>query len=359
MHDIKFFLGAANAREYVSYFPQVYIPSECGRYFILKGGPGTGKSSFMKKCADEIEKEGFSVHKIVCASDPSSLDAVLFPELNSGIFDGTAPHVMDPVLPGICDEIVNLGAFWDSSLLRESKESLISLTLQNSRLHKKAADFLYVASRFDKENLKTATRALDREKLDRYITRLCAREIGVSEKGSGRLHRRFLSAVTPCGVVMLGDTVVALAEKIIVIREEFSCVSPFITAGMCAYALQNGFDVIVCFCPLFPKEKIEHIFIPELSLCIYSSNSYHPAPKEFGRQVHSVRFLDDETLIQKKEYTDFNKKAKSELISEAVQKLKAAKLVHDEMEKYYIDAMDFDAVEETRKKTVSKLLGNV
>ncbi len=324
----------------------------------MKGGPGTGKSSFMKKCADEIEKEGFTVHRIVCASDPSSLDAVLFPDLNSGIFDGTAPHVMDPVLPGICEEIVNLGAFWDSSLLRKNKELLTSLTLQNSRLHKKAADFLYVASRFDMENLKTAARALDREKLDRYITRLCAREIGICKKGGGRLHRRFLSAVTPCGVVVLGDTVVALAEKIIVIRDEFSCASPYITAGVCAHALQNGFDVIACFCPLFPKEKIEHIFIPELSLCIYSSNSYHPAPKEFGRQIHGARFLDTEALDRKKEYAGFNKKAKSELIGEAVEKLRTAKLVHDEMEKYYIDAMDFDLLEETRQKTVSKLLGN-
>ena len=356
MNEIKFFLGASNARKYVSYFSESYVPTEFGKYFILKGGPGTGKSTFMKKTASEIEKEGFTVHRIFCSSDPSSLDAVLFPELNAGIFDGTAPHVMDPVLPGICEEMINLGACWDSSVLRKNKDSLARLSLYNSQLHKKASDYLFVASRFDKENLHTAARALDGEKLDRYITRLCAREIGITEKkGGGKLKKCFLSAVTPEGIKVHYDTVVSLAERIIVINDEFSCVAPLIVGSFCSYALKNGLDVIACFCPLFPEEKIEHIFIPKLSLCIFSSNQYHSAPKEFGRQIHGARFLDTKILALKRESIDFNKKAKSELIDEAVKKLKTAKLIHDEMENYYIGAINFDEVEKIRKETVLKI----
>ncbi len=357
MNEINFFLGASNARKYVSYFPDSYVPTEFGKYFILKGGPGTGKSTFMKKTAAEIEKEGFTVHRVFCSSDPSSLDAVLFPELNAGIFDGTSPHVMDPVLPGICEEIINLGTCWDSCVLRKNKDSLARLSLYNSQLHKKAADYLYVASRFDKENLNAAARALDGEKLNRYITRLCTREIGKTEnRERGKLNKRFLSAVTPEGIKVHYDTVVSLADRIIVIVDDFSCVAQLIVESVELYALKNGLDVISCYCPLFPEEKIEHIFIPKLSLCIFSSNHYHPAPKEFGRQIHDIRFLDNKNLSLKKEYIDFNRKAKSELIDEAVKKLKTAKLIHDEMESYYISAVDFDKVEKIRKETVSKIL---
>ncbi|HZK21200.1 MAG TPA: hypothetical protein VFC76_02870 [Oscillospiraceae bacterium] len=356
MGDIKFFLGTGNANGYVSYFHDSYNPENGGKYFILKGGPGSGKSTFMKKSADEIEKEGFTVHKIFCSSDPSSLDAVLFPELNAGIFDGTAPHTMDPVLPGICDEIVNLGDCWDSKMLRKNRAALTALKLEYSQLHKKSSDFLFVASRFERENLRIVSRAIDKEKLERYVTRLCTREIGVSKNGSGKLHKRFLSAVTPENVVVFIDTVPQLAKNIIVIRDEFSAVSPLITVNLCAYALKNGYDVIACYCPLFPREKIEHIFIPEISLSVFSSNSYHSAPKEFGKQIHATRFLDKEAISFKKEFLDFNKKAKSELILEASSKLKQARDVHNKMEEYYVKAMDFDILESMRQKATKKIL---
>jgi adenylate kinase family enzyme len=355
MGDIKFFLGTGNANGYVSYFHDTYNPENGGKYFILKGGPGSGKSSFMKKSADEIEKEGFTVHKIHCSSDPYSLDAVLFPELNAGIFDGTAPHIMEPVLPGVCDEIVNLGDCWDSRILRQNRAALTSLKSEYKEFHKKSSDFLFVASRFDKENLRIVSRTIDGDKLERYITRLCTREISISKNRNGKLHKRFLSAVTPENVVVFTDTVVELSTKIIVVHDEFSAVSPLITVNLCAYALKNGLDVIACYCPLFPKEKIEHLFIPELSLAVFSSNSYHKAPKEFGKQVHAARFLDKETINLKKEFIDFNKKAKSELILEAVTKLKQAKAVHDKMEEYYVKAMDFDKLEHMRQKVVSKI----
>ncbi len=356
MGDIRFFLGASNAVGYVSYFSESYDPFGGGRYFILKGGPGTGKSTLMKSAAKRIEKEGFTVHTISCSADPDSIDAVLFPELDAGIFDGTAPHVMDPKMPGVCEEIVNLGACWDIERLRKNRDLLIPLYKENAQLHKKAADFLLVASRFDRENTRIAARALDHEKLERYITRLCARELGVSKTGGGKIDRRLLSAITPKGTVFFDETVPALAERAIIIGDEWGAVSPFIISCMVDCAHKNRYDIITCTCPLFPKDKYEHLFIPELSLCVLTSNAAHPIPPDLGRKVHAGRFLDPDALLLKKERADFNRKAKSELISEAVQRLSAAKAVHDEIEKHYVEAMDFEAVGRLCDSTVNKIL---
>ncbi len=357
MSDIRFFLGASNAAGFVSYFPDAYDPCGGGKYFLLKGGPGTGKSTFMRTTARRVEKEGFTVHYVPCSADPDSLDAVLFPELNAGILDGTAPHVLDPKMPGVCEEIVNLGACWNSARLRENRNKIIPLCLQNTQLHKKAADFLLVAARFDHENTRMAARALSGEKLERYIKRLCARELGVSKTGCGKTERRLLSAVTPKGCVFLDETIPALAERAVVIGDEWGAVAPSILSCFLDNAHQNGYDVIACTCPLFPKDKIEHLFIPELSLCLLTSNAYHPIPTEIGRKVHAGRFLDEAVLQQKKERAEFNRKAKSELIGEAVQRLAAAKTVHDAIEEYYVDAMDFEAVGRLCDSTVNKILG--
>ena len=47
-----------------------------------------------------------------CSSDNNSLDGIVIPKLKIAILDGTA-HVVDPVFPGVVDEIINLGQFWD------------------------------------------------------------------------------------------------------------------------------------------------------------------------------------------------------------------------------------------------------
>ena len=69
----KYFLAANSCRGFVSEFE-----SNCDQNFstyIIKGGPGTGKSSFMKRVA---EKSNETAILCPCSSDPESLDAVIF-----------------------------------------------------------------------------------------------------------------------------------------------------------------------------------------------------------------------------------------------------------------------------------------
>ena len=46
---------------------------------VMTGGPGTGKSSFMKFVAKSALEKGIKTEIFPCSSDPDSLDAVIFP----------------------------------------------------------------------------------------------------------------------------------------------------------------------------------------------------------------------------------------------------------------------------------------
>ena len=57
--------------------------------------------------------------------------------------------------------------------------------------------------------------------------------------------------------------------------------------------------------------------------------------------IHSSRFIDNTKLTENLERIKFNKKISKTLIVYAVNYVKNAKDIHDQLEKYYINSMDF------------------
>lgn len=353
---VSFFFGANNKLRYCSLFGELYNPFENGKHIILKGGPGTGKSTLMKKIADKLENKGYFTERGYCSADPDSLDAVIAPEIGFSVIDGTAPHIADPKMPGVSEHIVDLGAAWNRNELKSHAKEIGELTQANSLQHKKAANLMYVASQIENDNRRLCFSFIDRDKLERYMRRLAYRLIPERKTvKAGKIEKRFLSAITPVGVCVQYDTVVRLSEKAVTIEDEYSAVAPLIISYITSYATENGFDVYECFCPLFPYSKPEHIIIPELNLTVFTQNSYHFSVADGERVIHSSRFFEKCEYAAAKEKLNFGKKAKKEFIDETVNKLSYAGNIHDELEKYYIAATDFDIINEFGEKILKSV----
>ena len=91
---VDYFLAANSSSGFVSFFDELSNPEDDWRLFILKGGPGTGKSSLMKAIGAHMSALGKRVEFLHCSSDPSSLDGIILWEDKVCFSDGTAPHVM-------------------------------------------------------------------------------------------------------------------------------------------------------------------------------------------------------------------------------------------------------------------------
>ncbi|WP_342508342.1 hypothetical protein [Sporosarcina sp. FSL K6-2383] len=88
---------------------QDFIPSitkRLERRILIKGLPGTGKSTLMKAIGTEAERRGFDVLYGWCGLDPLGVDLVQIPELSICLLDATQPHVYDVERPG--DELLDL-----------------------------------------------------------------------------------------------------------------------------------------------------------------------------------------------------------------------------------------------------------
>ena len=173
---ISAFLGAITPKGFVSLFDELYNPYTTRNAYIIKGGPGSGKSTFMKKVGTALNLKGLDTGWVYCSSDPQSLDALYCEDLGFSIADGTSPHVLEPKFPGCAENIINTGEFWDEDILKEKADDIRSLTLENSLFHRKSAEYLRAAGSIDNEIRMILTPFINEEKINSFCVRFSMRE---------------------------------------------------------------------------------------------------------------------------------------------------------------------------------------
>ena len=145
MKNINFLASANTCKGFENHFNSIF-PNERSFVYILKGGPGTGKSTFMKRIAEIYEKKGFCVERFFCSSDPQSLDGVRIVEKDISIVDGTSPHTTECSIPGVKEVIVNLGCAIQDSI-KSHKQKIEHLLVQKAKCFEIAYGYLMTAGK--------------------------------------------------------------------------------------------------------------------------------------------------------------------------------------------------------------------
>lgn len=143
----RYFLGANTARGFVSVYEDFCRPESGNFLYVLKGGPGCGKSSFMKKIGKAAEELGLDVEYALCSADPDSLDGVFIPAWHVGYVDGTSPHTQDVPFPAASGAYLDLGQFYDTDALRPRLTEIAALNARCRAEYQRA----YCALRAAKE----------------------------------------------------------------------------------------------------------------------------------------------------------------------------------------------------------------
>ena len=349
----KYFLAANACGGFYSEFNNSYSAAEGWKAYIIKGGPGTGKSSLMKKAAAKAIEKGLPIELFPCSSDPSSLDGVAFPTKKVIFLDGTAPHIIEPKYPAVCEQIVNTGDFWNDGLLRGREKDLMELTDINKAYHKKASQYITAAGQIAKYNYGVSLTATDIDKTYNFGFKLAKTHIPKKSVG-GSESVRFLNGYTPEGFVFFGDTINLVTKHQIVISDKYGAVSSIIFSAIRDYAKQCGYKIITIKNSLLPEDITDHIIIPELSLAFCRESNEMPIINK-ERRIHARRFTSADIISKNRQKLSFNRRIVKELLIKATENLKAAKAIHDQMERYYIDIMDFEALDKYTEKIITML----
>lgn len=346
----KYFLAANSLDGFVSNFSDNF--SIEWNVYIIKGGPGTGKSSFMKYIAKIGEDKGFKTEYVHCSSDPNSLDGVVFPKIKTVIFDGTAPHTLEPKYPGAVETTLDFSRFWDSEKLKMNKREIIAVTNENKQLHKTVSNYLKVSGELLKQNIGFENLATDLTKVDKFSEKLVNKYIKERGKGAGE-EIRYLTGITPKGIITYTDSIDKICENLVIIRDEFGFITDLIMNKIRNKAIEKNYKIITVKNALLPS-LTDHIIIPEISLAFARESNFWQFKNDV-RRIHAARFIEKPKLNKNKEKMKFNKRVINELLNSGITTLKAAKEKHDILESYYIKAMDFGALTEYANNISNKI----
>ena len=331
------FPGSNTSAGFMGFFEDLRAKAQ--RTVILKGGPGVGKSTLMREVAKHFEAQGTEVWYYHCSGDPDSLDAVSAPAAGYLILDGTAPHIVDPRLPGARDGILNLGVCLDEKQLAAQAGEIETCNRQISACYAQAYRCLAAARAlrgdaaavYDAALSKKARRALEHDLLAL-----------LPAAPQGDLTRVFAQAITWKGVLQEIDSILTDTVYCLDVPWGFdvhALLLPLLDAagrgGLARIAYHDPLDA-GCLAhaavggAVFTTAVMVDapLFTPELDAAVLRAESARLA---FDRAVYDLT------------------------LNQAVEALAQAKQRHDSLERYYIDAMDYARLDEIKADFLARL----
>ena len=340
-NNLKFFAASNGYTGFRSYFEEVFPTEHFDKLYVLKGGPGTGKSSLMKKLSEKLLGSGCTVEEIYCSSDPHSFDGIIA-EKNAkkiGMLDGTAPHARDATHPGAIDTIVNLGDNWDNRWLIASKDKICELNKEKKTAYHTAYHYLSLCG-FCHDRIRSLINESKLAKIAKSIANDAAEmNFGSFEKcGPGRL----LSSFGRQGRYSLLPLYTDLGEVIMPFDD--TLISTFFITELTKILKENNIPTLSFADPLDP-DSIDTLHIPALNLT-YSS-SCGTSEKRDAAELFST--VDNESLrVSRTVYSD--------CIKEAQRWFSIASDFHFRLEEIYTQTMDFEKNDKIFEQKYSEIM---
>ncbi len=350
-----YFAGNNTSKGFYNYFSFIFNPESANRIYILKGGPGVGKSSFMRKIASKLQSKNYSVEYIHCASDNESLDGIYIPERKIAFVDGTAPHIIDPSIPGAADEIINLGVYLNNNQLENVKSEIIQCNKTMSLLYKSAYRFLSCAGVISEELDAIYDSYTDYGKFSSICNDVIDTIFHNKEQANsptrGYIRKLFTEAYTADGYINYTSSICTDHKVWAVIGKNTNLTSALLNR-ISSEASARGYSIDCIYNALHP-EKLQHVQISDLNLMIISAAE--PTDINYDEIIHLDQLTDDSKLDKYKLEIQNNKLLYELLIKNALEKLAETKKVHSQLEVYYVDSMDFKGVDVCFDSTFSSL----
>jgi energy-coupling factor transporter ATP-binding protein EcfA2 len=320
------------------------------RLFIVRGRPGTGKSTLIRTIGEHMEKNGYDVWLIHNPSDNGSLDGVIVPELKAGIVNGESTGVLQPQQAGIDLKYVNLDVACSTDKLIEHMPAIDRLNHEIERAYERSYAGFAEALRIHDEWEAIYIAHMDYQAANRSTNEYISRLYGDSDRkrdNQSRIDHRFLGAATPKGAV---DFVPNLTEglKRYFVKGRAGSGKSTMLKKLAAAGIERGFDVEMYHCGFDPN-SLDMVIVRELGFAVFDSTAPHeyfperPDDEIIDMYASCIKPGTDEAHA---EAIGGIKERYSAKMKQSIQHLTRVKSLHDELKDLYVQSIDFRIVDQ-------------
>lgn len=348
----RMFPGGNTASGFYSFHDNIMGPNR-EKFYILKGMPGGGKSSLMKEIGRRALKEGFTVEYHHCPSDPESIDGLVIQELKVGIVDGTAPHIVDPIYPGLMDRLIDLVQYIDEDILKPSKNDIIKAKRNNKKAYGKAFTYFKTAKIIYKLIEENNRDGVDFKGINREGSLLIDEIFSEKPSGSGEFFFKerhlFSNANTPEGFIDYTDSILEGVKRVIYIEGDMGTGKAEILNRLIEEGRIRDYSLEVYHNSTIPEE-VETLIIKDIDTCITSNRRGH----EYAYKRINLNQYFDEKIKDDKDYQTYDL-----LISKGIYHLSKARENHEILEKAYRLAINYDEINRVKEELAEEIFHNI
>jgi hypothetical protein len=280
---------------------------------------------------------------IYCSSDADSLDGVILQkgEHRWALLDGTSPHVYDPKSPGVREELINLGEFWDSDRLVASKEQIERQNHIKQEGYRRAYRYLSAYGSVWENHRARIAPYVNLQSIVEYAKKLTSQ---IPAGKEFRAQTCVMESVGMSGRVSF-DCFLCQATRLYLI-EDCRGIAIYLTEALYRLAKEKRLQIRVCRNPILP-DFIDGIFFSESGIAV----AIHPrADIEIPHHRISMRrFLNTSDWQQTKKASVFDERMMQAMLQATLEEMEVVRSAHFALEEIYSSSMDFGKKEEFTK----------
>jgi Mrp family chromosome partitioning ATPase len=350
--EIRYVLTSSNTSQgFYTFIPDLIRGLR--KIYILKGAPGSGKSTFIRLLGESLSEKGYEIEFWISALDPVNPDGVYIPRLGTAVINGSLPQPIDPRYPGATGHIIYLGDYRNKKEINGRAREIIEMIDRQEEQQNKADNVLKKAGQV-REQIKAAARAcLNMANIQLLIEEL-ATELLREQPGE---RHYFASAVTADGVVNYIDEISNECRRRYILKGPPGSGKSLVMAELAYLAREKGYFLEYYHCGL-EVDNIVMVIIRNLQLALIDGGDIELSIKPWDVVLDMTAYLDHydpEAAAAQSSEACRNYEA---LLLDAQDKLESAHSMLKELKKIYTGFMDFEQLDRRRQEVLEEIISN-
>lgn len=346
---IRYLLASSNTGQgYSSFLPALI--NELNKVYILKGAPGSGRSTFIRQVGLALATKGYETDFFVSPFNASSLEGVIFPQLGLGVVNGDLECKIEARYPGIAGEVINLGEHWDREQLVEHQQEIRDLVNEIQKHVELSRGLLKEASRV-KEGLKSFwVTGLNLERVEALVTRLVTE---ILDRIPTERHY-FGSTLSPQGFVSYIDQLSGSCACRYVLQGPPGSGKSTVLLALGERALARGCQVEFYHDGLNP-DSLNMIIMTSLGVAVVDASGLTLTARPGDIIIDTRECIESEPEDFFEHEINEAQRRLDALVEEASAVLSKAEFCRKRLQKIYSRAMDFSEIERIQAQIIEEI----